>query len=89
MIREPAKPSSAGIRVSAAATAITTTLTPAAATAPSTGLVKTKRPDSATATVSPEKATVRPAVAAVRSTAAAMSAPWPRSSRKRFTMSSA
>ncbi len=89
LIRWPAKPSRAGISVSAAATAITTTLTPAAATAPSTGLVKMKRPDSATATVSPEKATVRPAVAEVRSTAAAIPAPWPRSSRNRLTISSA
>ena len=49
---------------------------------------KNSSDESATATVSPEKATVRPAVATVRATASSTDAPARSSSRKRETTKS-
>jgi hypothetical protein len=79
--------SSAGIRVSAAASATSTVAIPPTATEVNVGSPNANRPASAAATVSAEKVMVRPAVASVRATAAVMPCPAARASRNRLTIS--
>ncbi len=88
-IREPAVPSNAGSRVSAASMSSSTTDRPATPMERRKASGKTSRLPSEAATVRPENSTVRPALTIVRSTAVGRSSSAPRSSRKRDTMSRA
>jgi hypothetical protein len=86
-MRRPHRPSRAGIRVRAAATATRTTAIPLQASERSNGSANTSNPASETATVRPENANVRPALASLRSIVSGGASPAARSSRNRLASS--